>query len=114
MPKELPHNQTSTKEFISLINENSGKNTNWFFDQYLYVHNLPTLKIRKEKIKNRQFIDIWWENKGFKMPIEILYESMDGKRKKTLALNNSPLRIVIPENSKLIIDPNRWLLFKTN
>ena len=114
MPKELPHNQTSTKEFISLINENSGKKTDWFFSQYLYDHRLPILKIRKEKIKNKQFVDIWWETEGFKMPLEILYESMDGERKKTLELNNSPLRIVIPATSELTIDPNRWLLFSIN
>ena len=39
MPKELPHNQTSTKEFISLIHENIGTNI-----PVSYTHlTLPTI-----------------------------------------------------------------------
>jgi aminopeptidase N len=111
MPKELPQNQTSTKEFISLIHENSGDNIQWFFDQYLYQIELPTLEIEEEIIKNKKFIDLWWQNDGFKMPMDISFQSFDGQRHRKLMLNNSPTRIAIPLKSDLIIDPDNWVLY---
>jgi hypothetical protein len=111
MPKELPQNQTSTKEFISLIHNNSGQNNQWFFNQYLFKNDLPVLIVEEEIIKNKKFIDLWWENDGFKMPVEISYESFDGERNRKLDLNNSPTRIAIPLKSDLLIDPENWLLY---
>lgn len=111
MPKELPQNQTSTKEFISLIHNNSGQNIQWFFNQYLFKNDLPVLIVEEEIIKNKKFIDLWWENDGFKMPVEIRFESFDGERNRKLDLNNSPTRIAIPLKSDLLIDPENWLLY---
>jgi aminopeptidase N len=111
MPKELPQNQTSTKEFISLIHNNSGQNNQWFFNQYLFKNDLPVLIVEEEIIKNKKFIDLWWENDGFKMPVEIRFESFDGERNRKLDLNNSPTRIAIPLKSDLLIDPENWLLY---
>ncbi|MBC8467210.1 MAG: M1 family metallopeptidase [Candidatus Marinimicrobia bacterium] len=111
MPKELPQNQTSTKEFISLIHNNSGQNIQWFFNQYLFKNDLPVLIVEEETIKNKKFIDLWWDNDGFKMPVEIRFESFDGERNRKLDLNNSPTRIAIPLKSDLLIDPENWLLY---
>ena len=111
MPKKLPNNQTSTKEFIHLIHKSIGTEINWFFDQYLYQSKLPTLKVKKEIKGGRQFVDFWWEEEGFKMPIEIKFYSFDGERNRKLPITNSAYKIVIPRESDLIIDPNSWLLF---
>ena len=112
MPKELPDNQTSTDEFISLIEENSGMKLDWFFNQYFFKKELPTLRKLEKTIKNKKYVDLWWEEVDFKMPIEINYFSFDGKRYKKLVLDNKPKRFVIPSESDLVIDPNRWLLYK--
>ena len=104
-------NQTSTDEFLSLINENTKKDLKWVFDQYLYSERLPTLHMREKEKGNKRFIDLWWKNNGFRMPIEIEYDSFDGKRKKELKLTNKPVRIVVPLKSELFIDPDRWLLY---
>ena len=112
MPKELPDNQTSTEEFISLIEENSGMKLDWFFNQYFFKKELPTLRKLEKTIKNKKYVDLWWEEVDFKMPIEINYFSFDGKRYKKLDLDNKPKRFVIPSESDLVIDPNRWLLYK--
>ena len=111
MPKDLVSNQTSTKEFISLINENFGTNIEWFFNEYLYSKDLPTLHIRERKRKDKRFVDIWWKNKGFKLPIEVSYLSIDGERTKRLEINNKPTRIVVPDSSGFKVDPNDWLLY---
>ena len=112
MPKNLPNNQTTTEEFISLIEENTNKRLNWFFDVYLYSSELPVLNIKKEFRGNKQFIDLWWDREGFIMPLEISYKSFDGIRKRKVDLSNNPSRIGISANSKFNIDPNKYVLFK--
>jgi len=112
MPKEMTGNQTSTKEFVSLVSENAGQNLEWFFEQYLFKASLPTLKLTKKPYKDKVYVDIWWEEQGFVMPLDIVYDSFDGKRERKIDLNNSPKRIVIPKGSELSIDPNEWILFE--
>lgn len=112
MPKERELNQTNTTEFISLIEENSGLKLDWFFDQYFKNNNVPTLNIKEKTIKNKKFIDLCWQEEGFKLPIIINYLSFDGLREKKLFLNNTYKRIVISKNSDLELDPNSVLLFK--
>jgi len=114
MPKELPGNQTSTKEFISLINENTSLDLGWFFNQYLYKNELPVLNINENIIKDKKYIDIWWENHGFIMPLEISYETLGGYRKRKIDLNNSQKRIAMSTTSKLEIDPEGWVLLQKN
>ena len=114
VPKEHSNNQTTTSEFITLIEMNSKRDLTWFFDRYWKNANLPVLNIKEKIIKNKRFIDIWWEDDGFKMPIVINYNSFDGLREKKLDLNNSPKKIVIPKSSELIIDPESWVLLRKN
>ena len=66
------------------------------------------LKQHNDKV----YIDIWWDEQGFKMPLDIVYNSFDGKRERKLELNNRPKRIVIPKGSDLLIDPDEWILFE--
>jgi len=113
MPKEQPQNQTSTKEFISLINENYGQDIEWFFNQYLYQASLPTLVVEEEIIQNKKFINLYWKESGFLMPIDISFMSFDGIRHRRLELTNSPNRIAIPATSSLTIDPDGWVLFNS-
>ena len=112
MPKDLGVNQTSTKEFLSLINENSGTDIGWFIEQYLYSKDLPVLYLRERKKKEKRFVDIWWKNKGFKLPVEVSYMSFDGERVRRLDINNKPTRIVVPDSTGLKVDPYDWLLYE--
>ena len=112
MPKELGDNQSSTEEFISLINENSGMNISWLFNQFLYKAQIPTLIVENRIVKNKKFIDIKWDEKDFKMPIEIQYESYDGMRVKKLKVTSKNATIVIPKESSFVIDPDGWVLHK--
>ena len=114
MPKKLGENQTSTKEFISLLNENTNSDLQWFFDIYLYKNELPVLNIKETKDKNHRFVDLWWENKNFKMPVEISYDGIDGKIRRRLEINNEPKRVAFLKGSKYRLDPDSWLLFSKN
>tara|TARA_Y100001970_G_scaffold33326_1_gene41414 strand:- start:307 stop:1917 length:1611 start_codon:yes stop_codon:yes gene_type:complete len=111
MPKELENNQTSTKEFIALLNENSKNDLSWIFEQYMEKKDLPTLLIKEKKIKEKRFIDLWWEEKNFKMPVEISYKAIEGSRTKIVDLDNKPKRFVVPDSTGYVLDPNGWILF---
>jgi len=114
MPKELGENQTTTKEFISLLNENTNLDLQWFFDVYIYQNKLPVLNIKKTKEGMGTFLDLWWENEDFEMPVEISYNGMNGKVKRKLFINNQPTRIALLSDEKYVLDPEGWLLFKKN
>ena len=114
MPKELGENQTTTKEFISLISENTNLDLQWFFDVYVYQNKLPVLNIMKTKEDMGTFLDLWWENKGFKMPIKISYSGINGKVNRKLFVNNQPTRIALLSDEKYVLDPEGWLLFTKN
>ena len=112
MPKELSNNQTSTLEFISLLNENSNMDLHWVFNQFMYKESIPTLYIKEKTRKTKRFVDLWWKEEGFKMPIEVSYGAIEGIRTKSLDLGNAPTRIVVPDSLGLEIDPKGWVLFK--
>ena len=112
MPKELENNQTTTKEFISLLNENCNTNLEWVYDQYMKQKDLPTLLINENPKGEKRFVDLWWEDKNFKMPIEISYNAIEGSRTKRLYLDNVPKRFVVPDSTGYVLDPNGWILFK--
>ena len=111
MPKELENNQTTTKEFISLLNENSNTNLEWVFNQYMKKNDLPTLLIKEKPKGEKRFVDLWWEDKDFKMPIEISYNAIEGSRTKRLYLDKAPSRFVVPDSTGYVLDPNGWILF---
>ena len=111
MPKELENNQTTTKEFISLLNENSNSNLEWVFDQYMKTKDLPTLLLKERTKRVKRFVDLWWEEKEFKMPIEISYNAIEGSRTKKVDLDNTPRRLVVPDSTGYALDPDGWILF---
>ena len=61
---------------------------------------------------NKKFVDFRWKEEGFKMPVEIRFYSFDGERNRKIPITNLSYKIAIPKESKLVIDPNNWLLFE--
>ena len=111
-----PKTQTIQSPFaknIKNVNENTGLELQWFFDVYLYQNELPVLNVREEKDQNKLFLDIWWENKSFKMPIDISYIGIDGKINRRLSISNAPTRIALIQNNQYELDPDDWVLYKT-
>ena len=110
-PKKQPNNQTSTNHFIAFVQKNVDIDLSWFFEKYLYQKGLPTLKVEKQELKNKNIYELAWVDKDFLMPLEISFNSFDGKRNRKLHFQNKPIRIAIPKGESLLIDPDSWLLF---
>ena len=66
--------KVTTKDFVKLVSDESGRNLDYFFEQYLNNSDLPVLKYRpKKKRKNILELQYMWESdvKGFRMPVKV-------------------------------------------
>ena len=76
-PKKQPNNQTSTNEFIAFVQKNVDIDLSWFFEKYFYQKGLPTLKVEKQELKNKNIYELAWVDKDFLMPLEISFNLME-------------------------------------
>ena len=108
--KQLPNNQVTTKDFIDLVHKKIGTNIDWFFRVYLYEKDNPVLIQKTKHGSNHTFVELYWENKNFFMPVDVFYNSNTGLRERKLSLSNKPTMIAIPHYNKIKIDPHKRLL----
>ena len=108
--KQLPNNQVTTKDFIDLVHLKIENKIDWFFKSYLYEKDYPVLIQNTKHGSNHTFIELYWENKNFSMPVEVYYNSNTGLRHRKLSLTNKPTMIAIPQHNKIKIDPNKRIL----
>jgi aminopeptidase N len=112
--KQSPNNQVSTSDFINIVNKTIDANIDWFFQVYLYENKYPVLNKKIKHGSNHTFVELFWENKGFSMPIEVFYKSNTGFTEKRLALTNEPTMIAIPQYNNIKIDPDKRVLLTLN
>ena len=112
--KDLKNNQVTTQDFINLVNKNTKEDLNWFFKVYLYEKDYPVLIQNTTHGSNHTFVELFWKNKNFFMPVDVVYNSNVGIRKRKLSLSNSPLVIAIPQYNKVKFDPEKRLLFEVS
>ena len=108
--KQLPNNQVTTSDFIDIVHNVIETNIDWFFKVYLYENQYPVISQKISHGSNHTFVELFWENKGFSMPVEIFYKSNIGFTKKKLVLTNEPIMIAIPQYNKIRIDPDKRVL----
>jgi len=66
------YKNATTKDFMNLVNFKTGKNYDWFFNQYLFDRRVPILKYYSSYSRLDGFnVYYYWDNvnKDFKMPI---------------------------------------------
>jgi aminopeptidase N len=94
----------NSADFVSIVNDITGQDLNWFFDVYLYQAELPKLVVNRTDDK----ITLQWQienNKPFYMPVEI---QINGKVT-TLDLA-TPVTLAINKMDVVIVDPNSKIL----
>ena len=96
----------TTSEFIAIVNQESGRDLNWFFDVYLKRAQLPRLVEQRNGLSYK----FAWRTPGglrFPMPVEIL---VDGQPR-TLAMASGSEVVTLPSaTSRVSIDPAGKLL----
>ncbi|RUO81364.1 peptidase M1 [Idiomarina tyrosinivorans] len=91
-----------SQRFIDAVNEETGKNYQWFFDTYLYQAALPKLVTERD---GKQ-LTVYWQTESsspFPMPVNI---RIDGKVVRVNA-NKQPQTIMLPDSrSHVTADPD--------
>ncbi len=82
-----------TSDIIQYINQKTGKDYTWFFNQYLYNAKPPVLNTYSEKIKKMVRVYYKWENTGPDFVMEI-----------PLNIKNAPHVYITPELNYKFID----------
>lgn len=95
---------SDTNEFVAIVNQQTGKNLQWFFDVYIYQAKLPELKVERTD-NSMQFEWLIQNDKPFPMPLEI---SINGELKKYEM--NAPLTLNVHPTDIVIIDPHSKVL----
>ena len=112
-----------TGDFKNVIEEVSGKDFDWFFEQWIYKAGFPELEIEWEYnrhqtgryIINAKIAQTQTIENIFNIPMEILIKTSSGDILDTLTLADKTGPFEFSTNSvptELIIDPNNWLLKK--
>lgn len=95
-----------TEDFITLIEELSGKDLDWFFEMYLRQTELPDLYSKQDD----KYLTLEWKTPDdlyWPMPVEV---KVDG-RMYIADLSKGPGKIKVKKKSQVSIDPNGWLMF---
>ena len=95
----------TTEDLKAELQKASEIELEWFFDVYVHQPKLPELVSKREGKK----LQLRWKTPGdlpFPMPIEVM---VDGERRR-VEMPDGRATIELPADSKLEIDPDRWIL----
>jgi len=104
-PGNFQPRYSSTKEFVGIVKDVSGRNLDWFFDAYLYHAALPELVEEREGDK----LKLHWKLKdggAFPMPIEVRV----GDRIERLDMADGKGELTLPAGELYTIDPHSRVL----
>jgi aminopeptidase N len=99
-----PHYAT-TRDYIDIVNQVTGRDLNWFFDVYLREASLPKLETRQEG----KTLTLHWQvphDKPFPMPVEVQV----GDKLLTVPMIGGNASVPAPAGTLVIIDPRSKLL----
>jgi aminopeptidase N len=104
-PGALTPRYGSTREFIALVNEASGRDLGWFFDVYMYQAELPELVATRADGK----LNLSWKIQGdkpFPMPVEVRI----GGKVETVEMKDGQGSVALADGAMYTLDPHSKLL----
>ncbi|MGO4703532.1 M1 family metallopeptidase [Dyella sp. 2RAB6] len=99
-----PHYAT-TRDYIQIVNQVTGKDLNWFFNVYLYEAAMPALEVKHEG----DTLSLHWKvphDKPFPMPVEVQV----GDTMHTLPMTDGNGTLAAPAGALVVIDPRSKVL----
>jgi aminopeptidase N len=104
-PGNFQPRYASTRDYIAIVNQVTGKDYGWFFDVYLYQAALPELEVTRQG----DTLTLHWkapQDKPFPMPVEVQV----GNELHTVPMSNGSGTLTVPAGSLAIVDPHSKLL----
>jgi len=104
-PGNFAPRYATTKEFIAIVNDVTGKDYQWFFDAYLYQAKLPELR----QTRDGDDLVLSWKTpsgKAFPMPVEV----KAGDKIVTVPMSDNTGRVKVGDAVPVILDPASKIL----
>jgi aminopeptidase N len=104
-PGNFAPRYATTRDYIDIVRQVTGRDLNWFFDVYLYDAALPKLDLAR----HGETLNLHWtteHGKPFPMPIEVQV----GRTLHTVPMLHGEGTLRVPAGSLLIIDPHSKVL----
>lgn len=95
-----------TEGFIEHAEQQTGRELDWFFDQYLKKAALPQLSVNKVD----QQLQLSWDSATFEMPIEVRLIVEGETRFQRLPMTKGKAELTLPKGAQYHVDPNNWVL----
>jgi aminopeptidase N len=103
-PGNFTPRYASTRDFVKIVNEVTGRDSSWFFDVYVFGAKLPEL----QSTRDASGLTLMWKtanDRPFPMPVEVRV----GDEVRTLPMTDGRGRITIPPDTTFTIDPHSKL-----
>jgi len=118
------HSAVLTDDFRAVMEEASGQDLEWFFQQWLFEPGFPTFEVDSEwneagsdlEITIRQIQSADWPT--FRVPLEILVEAGGRSIRREVVVSERETRILIEgvtgAATSVVLDPDAWVLMGGN
>jgi aminopeptidase N len=111
----------TTADFARAIDEATGRNLDWFFDQYVYRQGYPEFEVtyewddelRSARLKVAQKQEVNDQNPLFRMPVEVSFLLSTGRQrfKVDVREKEQSFYFALPEKPRVVsFDPDNWVL----
>ena len=115
--KRFYNSNALTNDFMSVMEEVSGRNLEQFFKQWIYQGGQPELRIRHEPGKKKGTVEVIIEQKQehlFIFNLELLIKDSSSEKTISIPVKEKITKTVIRAENDLVIipDPNVNLLFR--
>lgn len=118
--KKFRFKTVTMDEFISALEEGSGKSLKWFREEWLDRKGVPEISfksgIKKEKGLYKITCRIDQGNNIYHIPVEIGIKTKKGMQTEKVFLTERQMSFSFSSGSapqKILLDPNNWILMKT-
>ncbi len=103
---EYAYGLVSSRDFADLVNELSGHDLTWFWDQYLYRADVPRWRVERHPEAGGEKVEIVWSDPAFVMPLEV---EVGGERRR-IEMENGRDSFVVAPDTVVEVDPDGWVL----
>jgi aminopeptidase N len=104
-PGNFKPRYATTRDYIDIVDQVTGRNLKWFFDVYLYDAALPKLETTRDG-DMLQFHWVTGHGEPFPMPLEVQV----GSSLHTLPMTGGRGELRVPEGTLMIVDPHSKVL----
>ncbi|HET6726075.1 MAG TPA: M1 family metallopeptidase [Gammaproteobacteria bacterium] len=96
----------STKDFIGLVDQLTGRDLGWFWQRYVFKAAEPRYSMTRTAGSDTDTIDLKWREPTFEVPLPV---QVDGKLRR-IEMPHGEASFTVPHAAKVVVDPKGQVL----